>query len=115
MAETYQRQADLAARLIKDKGRPVTFYTEGGTEWTDEGVEVPVVGDSVTGDGLLLRYKAGEIDGTLIQSQDAYVLYSGTKPDNNMLFDHGGRTWTVITSEPLEPTSVVILYKVQVR
>lgn len=115
MAETYQRQAELAARLIKSKGQPVTFYFEGGTEYDNLGNEITTTGETVAGHGLLLNYRAGEIDGSIIQSQDAYVLYSGAKPKNTMLYDHGGREWTVINSEPLQPTSAVILYKVQVR
>jgi hypothetical protein len=115
MAETYQRQAALAARLIKDKGAPVTFYKTGATVTDPFGNETTGPTVTATGDGLLLRYKAHDIDNTNIQTQDAYVLYSGERPTNDMNIDHGGRTWAVVTSEPLQPTSVVILYKVQVR
>ena len=115
MAETYQRQAALAAKLIKDKGTPVTFYKTGATVSDPFGNETTGPTVTATGDGLLLRYKAHDIDNTNIQTQDAYVLYSGERPTNDMNIDHGGRTWAVVTSEPLQPTSVVILYKVQVR
>lgn len=115
MAETYQKQAELAARLIRSKGQPVTFYFNGGTRYDNLGNEITTTGETVAGHGLLLSYKAGDIDGTIIQSQDAYVLYSGTKPKNTMVYQHGGREWTVISSEPLQPTTAVILYKVQVR
>jgi hypothetical protein len=115
MAETYQRQAALAARLIKAKGEPVTFYKTGATVTDPFGNETTEPTVTATGDGLLLRYKANDIDGTVIQTQDAYVLYYGERPANNMNIDHGGRTWAVVTSEPLQPTEAVILYKVQVR
>jgi hypothetical protein len=115
MAETYQRQAALAAKLIKDKGAPVTFYKTGATVTDPFGNETTEPTVTAVGDGLLLRYKANDIDNTNIQTQDAYVLYSGERPTNDMNIDHGGRTWVVKNSEPLQPTSTVILYKVQVR
>lgn len=115
MAETYSRQAALAARLIKAKGEPVTFYKTGTTVTDPFGATTTTETVTAVGYGLLLRYKANDIDGTVIQTQDAYVLYYGDRPSNNMNIEHGGRTWAVVTSEPLRPTSVVILYKVQVR
>jgi len=115
MPTTYEKQAATAQRLIKKFGQSVTFYTVGGTEYDDFGNETTTTGETVTGDGAVFGYSANQIDGTTIQSQDAYVLYYGDKPDNDMLIDHGGRTWTVVNSDVLQPTSAVILYKVQIR
>ncbi len=116
MAETYQKQADSAARLIKKAGMPVTFSAAGGSvPKYDEDGNLVTSTDTATGHGVFLRYKSNLALGTSIQTGDQYVLYSGAKPDNGMTTTQGGRDWVVVTSEPLTPTTVNILYKVQVR
>lgn len=119
MSRTYEPQANRAEAAIKKNGAPVVFYTPavaGGAH--------PATGEPIPdtprverkGAGLVFGYKAAEIDGAAILTGDAYVLYSGQKPDKDMLFDQGnGTQWRVVSPEPLEPTSVTILYKVQVR
>lgn len=115
MAQTYEQDALDAYNDIKEAGQPVSFYIEGKIGYNDVGEEITIAGETAEGHGLLFSYSANLVNGTTIQAQDAYVLYAGDRPSNGMLLDHGGRTWSVITSEPLQPTSAVILYKVQVR
>lgn len=120
MANTYQQEAIDAAADIKEAGWPVTFYTPA----TSGGGRDPATGDplpdtprvEIKGHGLVFGYKANDVDGTTIQRQDAYVLYTGAKPTNGMFFDDAnGKKWTVQHSEPLAPTVATILYKVQIR
>lgn len=118
MSRTYEPQAKRAKAAIEKNGAPVVFYTPaiaGGTH--------PATGEPIPdtprverkGSGLVFGYKASEL-GDKILSGDSYVLYYGEKPDQNMLFDQGtGTQWRVVSAEPLAPTSVTILYKVQVR
>ena len=119
MSRTYEAQAQSAQRAIEKNGYPVTFYTPAVTGGTN-----PNTGDPIpdtprverSGDGLVFGYRAGEIDGGAILMGDAYVLYSGEKPDKDMLFDQAtGKQWRVVSAEPLAPTNTVILYKVQIR
>lgn len=119
MANTYNKEAIDAAADIKDAGWPVTFYAPAVTGGQD-----PATGDplpdtprvEIKGNGLVFGYKANDVDGTTIQRQDAYVLYSGSKPTNSMYFDDpNGKKWQVQHSEPLAPTVATILYKVQIR
>jgi hypothetical protein len=116
---TYEKQAQAAQRAIEKNGSPVTFYTEAVAGGVDPNTGMPTTGTprvEKTGNGLVFGYKAGEIDGVSIQKQDAYVLYVGEKPELDMYFDQGnGKKWQVKYVDVLAPTSVNILYKVQVR
>lgn len=115
MANTYEKQATRAAAMITKAGQAVRFYKETSGSDPITGEDVATVESEVNGFGLVFGYSAGEIDGTVIQKQDAYVLYTGDSPSKGMNMDHGGRTWLVESTEPLQPTSSLILTKVQIR
>lgn len=119
MSRTYEAQARSAQRAIEKNGYPVVFYMPAVSGGTHPATGAPIPDTprvECFGDGLVFGYKAGEIDGGEILMGDAYVLYSGEKPDKDMLFDQAtGTQWRVISAEPLAPTSVTILYKVQIR
>jgi len=112
----YTKLAATALKLIKNAGRPVTFYTTGTTGGYDVNGDPIADSPGVTkgGYGVKLGYKTREYNEFILRG-DSYLIYSGEKPEIQMLIDLDGTTWQVVNVDPLEPAGTNLLYKVQLR
>lgn len=120
MAFDYARiKADVADKLIKKFGAPVTLTKAGNTGGYDEnGNVIPSTPNvTVTGDGVKLDYEQDEIDGTNIVAGDCYLLLGSASgvPLVGMTVPIGGVTWRVMKCSPLDPAGIVVMYTLQLR
>lgn len=114
----YTEMQDLAQELLEDFGAPVTLTKEGsagGGYDADGNVQAPVASVSVTGVGATAEYMTSEIDGTVIQSGDAKLIYKGGAPLIGMLVTLSGIKWRVVNIRPTWPAQIVTHYNLQLR
>ena len=116
----YDNGRALAERLITKFGAPATAYTpaiEGGMD--NLGRPLPST-PRVDIDGIAtgtLNYNQNEIDGTVIQLGDCYVLFhTDGEPEIGMQHDANGESYRVMDIYKLESRDdVVALIKLQLR
>lgn len=126
MSAFYDRMAQTAARLIKDKGQPVALTRS-----------VPGAYDTATGTNgaptvttqacLAVEdaYRLGEINGTLIRVGDKRLILSPqtsagatvTAPQtgDTATFAGDANPWTVKMADPLSPGGTALLFTVHLR
>lgn len=113
MAIDYNKALASAKRLIRENGRDVTVrtFTASGDEWNP--VQVP---NDVVVKAVQTQFKAEEIDGTLIRTDDKLFLIAGGADISlaKRLID-GGIDYEVVNVREVKPGAVSILWKVQVR
>lgn len=110
----------LAEKLITKFGAPATVYTpavDGGTDGLGRPIpSTPRVDINGIATGTL-NYNQNEIDGTVIQSGDCYVLFhTDGEPEVGMQHDANGNTYRIMDVYKLESRDdVVALIKLQLR
>ncbi len=110
----------LAERLITKSGAPATVYTPAISGGTD-GLGRPLPSTPrVDIDGIAtgtLNYNQNEIDGTVIQLGDCYVLFhTDGEPEIGMQHDVNGNTYRIMSIYKLESRdNVTALIKLQLR
>jgi hypothetical protein len=119
MSFDYLDAQATADDLIAEFGAPVTLSTQAGASF-DPITGAPVTPSSpvnITGTGVKLQYKSGEIDGTVILVGDCKLLLSTRQvPLIGMVVVLAGETWRVIAADPLSPASgVIVLWTLQLR
>jgi hypothetical protein len=116
---SYEKEQALADRLIAKKGAAVTLSTQSGPSFDPiTGAAVtPSAPVSISGVGVKVDYKSGEINGTTIIMGDCkYLLSTRQVPLIGMIVVLAGETWRVIAADPLAPASgVVVLWTLQLR
>lgn len=116
----YDNGRALAEKLITKFGAPATVYTpavEGGTDGLGRPLPSTPRFDI---DGIAtgtLNYNQDEIDGTVIQAGDCYVLFhTDGEPEIGMQHDANGNTYRIMNVYKLESRDdVVTLIKLQLR
>ncbi len=121
----YSNLAATAARLIADKGSPVTLRRP------DQGTYDPVTGETTAGAatdynvrGLLLDYKligsgVKYADGTEIRQDDKRMLLAAEglaitpAPSDRAIV--GAETYQVVNIKQINPAGTPVLYELQVR
>ena len=108
-----------ADELIAEFGAAVTLSTQSGPSFDPiTGAAVtPSAPVSISGVGVKLQYKSGEINGTTIIMGDCkYLLSTRQVPLIGMVVVLAGETWRVIAADPLSPDSAtVVLWTLQLR
>ena len=117
MADFYAGLAEVALRLLTDKGQSLTFSRETTT------VADPVKGkrstttSTYTGFGASFDYNRSEIDGTVIKRGDIRLLLNATTTvpiiDDTVPVD--GTTHVVKAVRPTAPGGTVVMYELQLR
>jgi hypothetical protein len=113
-------EAQLTAdELIAEFGAPVTLSTQAGASFDPiTGAPVtPSVPVSITGTGVKIPYKVGEIDGTVIIMGDCQLLLATRQiPLIGMVTTLGGDLWRVVQANKKDyDTSTIVLWTLQLR
>lgn len=114
---SYLAQQATADRLIAKFGAACELTTNGTAEFDGLGNPIAVAPYSITGTGVKLNYKTGEIDGSVVLMGDAkFLLSTRDVPLIDMRVTLAGETWRVIAVHTLAPDSTdVVLYTLQLR
>jgi hypothetical protein len=119
MSFDYLDAQATADELIAEFGATVTLSTQAGASFDPiTGAAItPSAPVSISGVGVKLQYKSGEIDGTTIVMGDCkYLLSTRQTPLIGMVVVLAGETWRVISADPLSPASgVIVLWTLQLR
>lgn len=140
MSAFYKKMEATAKRLVKKFGQPVSIVkrhsdTGGYDEWGNE--ITPPQDETGTGLAVASSYKKEEINGTSIISGDIKLTFvgdmisSGMEPNwwsyffsslnNNddsgvgIYIEWNGRTYRVMSSDPVTPANINICYRLQLR
>jgi len=116
----YTSKAETASRLIKNAGTALTIKRDiAGVTDPITGITTGASIESYPVNGVKLRYKNTDIDGTLVKSGDLRVLLSveglTIVPESTDIIVVSGASWKIIDVKPLEPAETVVLYELQVR
>jgi len=108
-----------ADQLIAEFGATVTLSTQAGASF-DPITGAPVTPSSpvnITGTGVKIPYKVGEIDGTVIIMGDCQLLLSTRQtPLIGMVTTLGGELWRVVQANKSDyDTSTIVLWTLQMR
>ena len=117
MSAFYTGLAATALRLLTKFGTTVTITrTTGQSIDPVTGVVTPGTTANLSTTGLLKKYPDDLMDGTRIMTGDrSLILSNEVEPlltDNPVI---GGESWSVVSIETVKPTSVALVYFVQVR
>lgn len=100
-----------AVKLITSFGKNLTLrtMTNSGSAFdpTVTNTDTPIV-------GVMLGYRAAEVDGTLIQAGDMQVLTYDPVTVEQKIID-GGKAFSVVSVTTVSPSVTPLIYKVQVR
>ncbi len=113
----YDEMVELAEESISDFGQSVTLVTAGNEADYDQygNVQAATPDVEVEGLGCTLNYKFNEIDGTVIKTGDAKMLYQGEAPAIDMTVTLEGAKWRVVALNPLNPAGILVMYSLQLR
>lgn len=120
MAINYEQIAQDTLSTIQNAGTPVvvTRVNEGAFD-PSSGNTLPGSEVTATGQGVLTQYKTMDVDGTVIKRGDMKLLLAASglalEPTTNDTVTIGSDVWTVLYVESVEPATVPVLYKVQIR
>lgn len=114
---SYLADQATADELIAEFGAPCTLSTQTQTGFDGLGNPINTPSVSITGTGVKLNYKTGEIDGSVVQMGDAKLLLSTRQvPLIDMRLTLAGETWRVVGIDTLAPDSTdVVFYTLQLR
>ena len=117
MADFYTKMAATALKLLTKFGATVALVRETGALLDPiTGAETSGVDASTTTTGLLVPYPDKMIDGTRILDSDRMLIASGETvilPTDKPTI--GGENWAIISIKTIKPTTVAVVYFVQVR
>ena len=113
----YTPYADKAYTKIKKYGSAIMITHSGGKVYNPETDEYSDTGSTVTGVALQRKYTLKDIDGTNIKVGDVYFMASlNGKPYQNDVIDFGGKQFTVVLADPLNPDgNTDIFWYIQAR
>lgn len=113
MADFYTRMAETAVRLITKYGRDIVIGYESKTGPDYD----PVISYSdVTVKAVQDYYSAGEVDGSLVTSDDIkFMLIADVAPQTKDVIRDDGKTLQIINVKPLKPGPTNLYYLVQAR
>lgn len=114
----YDGLAATAAKLLADKGQPMTIRRKGVTARNPAAGTVTQASPvDYTVNGVLLGYKDFIAASDLIQRGDRKALIEAgviiPSKEDQLVAD--GRTWTIIDVEAVNPAGTPVLFKLQVR
>lgn len=123
MAIDYNRLAQITQRLINENGRDTTLTkldrgdANPSEPWRTPGANDVTVGPIKT---LLLPYREGDVDGTLVRRGDMQGLVAALDDGGEDLeeFDKlndDGEIWKILNPTVINPGSVRLLYKFNLR
>ena len=112
----YSDLADVAFRLLKDKGQNVTLSREVSSGFD------PVAGINTsspatyTAYGAAFSYNKSEIDGTIIQKGDIrFVMEATTEPQSDDTTIIDSIIYRVMSVKPTNPAGTAVIYEAQLR
>lgn len=109
----YSGLQSTATRLISKFGRDFTLRT---LQKSGPSYNPVIVNSDVTVKGVFTKFKAGEIDGTLIQSSDKMVIIdSSVIPDVEQRIVDGSNEYSIVDVDEIKPGEIGMIYKVQAR
>lgn len=113
MSFDYSGLQSTATRLISKFGRDFTLRTliKSGPSYNPV-----IVNSDQTIKGVFTKFKAGEVDGTLIQSSDKMVIVdSAVIPSVDQRIADGSSEYSIVNVDEIKPGEVGMIYKVQAR
>ena len=113
----YQPYADKANVKLAKYGATIEVHRAGKREYNKQTNTYTDSGETFSGKAVQMLYDQRDIDGTNIKKGDIKFLAQLPKrPLSNDTVTFGGKTFTVINSEPLNPDgSVDIIVYIQAR
>jgi len=102
-----------ALKLLKKYGdaQIVKTRTNTGTEYDPTFTETAEEMYAVKSD-----YRVGQIDGTLVKENDIkFLVYHTSKIADGSLITYDGKDYSVVRNEVVQPSSVMLLQKIQAR
>jgi len=110
----YSRLKLTAVRLIERFGAPMVLVTSVNSGSLRNPVKAELEEDCV---GVLARYASHLIDGTDILSQDRKIIMAAdqVEPKVDDKVRVGGKTYSVINVNKIDPGSIVLVYELQAR
>lgn len=117
----YVSLRDTAQSLLRDAGRSLKLQRAGTTP-TDpskpwRGSNAPPTSLDII--GVFDQFSLREIDGDQVKRGDkkVYVSHNSSLEGYTQLIDtkRGGKTWNIVSIEPVEPGDTTVLYILQVR
>ena len=107
----YSGLASTATNLVSRFGKTLKkrTVTNSGSDWnpTQTTTDTDI-------DGVIVTYGLNEIDGTLILSTDKKLLTTSSIDMDDKIVD-GTTVYNIIAINKLEPSTVTLLYSVQLR
>lgn len=114
----YGGLANTAAKLLKDKGRPMIIRRKAvTTKDPAAGTVTTSASQDFTVHGVLVNYNTKLVADGVVQKGDRQAIIEGgvvapTKEDQLVV---EGRTWTIVDFESVNPAGTPVIYKLQVR
>ena len=111
--------AVTASKLLAAKGEPVTitFVGGGATNPVTGEPETPAANVTYSGNGYPSQYVQKDIDGVNIQAGDVRLVLEllDERPEVGCLAAVDGRTYRVMTVNPIRLTGADVIYICQLR
>ncbi len=113
----YSNLAAVSTRLLKSKGKTVTFTRTTGLFDPILGQKSAIQTTTITGYGASFNYNTSEIDETLIKSGDIRFLFEPvlTPPEVGDTIPIDGNTYTVKGVKKTKPADIILLYECNLR
>lgn len=113
----YVPYANKAFKKLGEKGSTISVTRAGNKVYNKETNTYTDSGETFSGKAVQLMYDQRDIDGTNIKFGDVKFLAQLPKrPMSNDTVSFGGKTYTVINADPLNPDgSVDIIVYIQAR
>ena len=114
---SYQKYADKAFEKIKKYGSLIKVKRAGEEEYDPETNTYSGGGEEFTGYAIQRNFNQRNVDGTNIKYGDVlFMAQLPERPQTNDTVVFGGREYTVINVEPLNPDgSIDIFVNIQAR
>jgi hypothetical protein len=113
----YSDLANVAKRLLTDKGQNVTFSREVSSAFDPVTGQNQIAATTFTGNGAAFNYNKSEVDGTIVQNGDIRFLVeaTATEPANDDTVTIDNIIYTVMSIKPTSPAGTVVIYELQLR
>jgi hypothetical protein len=114
---SYEKTAKRVSAKLRKAGMKVSITSPGDNIDPVTGAVITNPDAVVYGYGIKTNYTILETDGTEIQATDTRLLFEATAgtPEKGMLVTLGTEVFNIINIMKVEPTSVTLLYKLQLR
>ena len=117
MASFYNGLASTATKLLKDKGRSVTFTRDVEASFVPAtGISTPAASTTYTAYGAAFDYTAMEIANSTIEAGDIrFMMESGTEPAIADTCVIDSVTYRVMNVRATKPAGVALYFEAQLR